>query len=102
MEYVAAYKILNTVNKEANIANIKGIFDAIGASFCEKSCNDLLSKVNGKSCSDLVEEGSKKMSSFAVSAAPSKETKAEEKKEEKVEEKKEENTAVDFDLFEGF
>ncbi|KAH6916081.1 ribosomal protein 60S [Coprinopsis sp. MPI-PUGE-AT-0042] len=111
MRYIAAYLLLQTGgNASPSAADIKKLLGTVGIESDDERLDKLLSELSGKDVSELISEGSSKLSSVpsgggggaapaAGGAAAGGAAAAEEKKEEKVEEKEESDDDMGFGLF---
>lgn len=100
MEHVAAYIMLTKTGRDVTTEAMKNLFGAIDAPISEGSMSLFLSAVQGKNMEDVMADGEKLMSSFAVaapaaSAVPEVAKPAEVKKAEPEEEEME----IDFGFF---
>merc|ERR1712121_172968 len=100
MRYVAAYLLVVLGGKDAPTAkDLKAVLESVGVGYDDEKANTVVSKLAGKTVSELIAEGSKKMASMPAGGgggapaaggaaaagggdAPAAEAKKEEKKEE--------------------
>lgn len=69
MEYVSAYILLAENNQEPTKANITSVLAAIDAALSEESLDLFLSKIEGRSFSEIIASGSELMKSQMSSAS---------------------------------
>lgn len=101
MKHVAAYMMLTKAGKEVTFDSMTSLLKVINAAYEEETVRLFVSKIEGRSMEEMMDEGAKLMSSFAV-AAPAQGGKAatEVKEAEAVQETQKEEE--EFDLFAAF
>jgi len=111
MKYLAAYLLLNQGGNASPTADdVKAVLSSVGVDAEEERLQKLISELKGKSISDLIAEGSKKLASVpsgggggaAAAAAPAAggaPAAAAPKEEAKAEEKEESDDDMGFGLF---
>merc|ERR1712140_54484 len=98
MRYVAAYLLAALGGKEnPSESDLKNILESVGVGYDAERASTVVSQLKGKEISELIAEGSKKLSSMPSGAAASGGD-AGAAKEEKMEEKKEESEESDDDM----
>lgn len=99
MDSLVAYQMLyKSSGRTPSAEEIEGLYRAVGVSADLAKVNALLKKVEGRTLEEMIEEGSKKMQSVAVAAAPSAVAPSA-KEAPKEEEEEEEEDSGSMDLF---
>lgn len=97
MEFISAYILLTENNQEVTKSSLVNLLNSISAQVSEESLNLFLSKIEGKTYSEIVASGSELMKS-QFSSAPSSvgaaNTQAAAKAEEEASEPEEESSGV--------
>lgn len=72
MKYLAAYLLLNAAGTTPTADSIKTVLESVGIEVEDEKASGLLTVLEGKSVSELIAEGSEKLSSVpaATGAAP--------------------------------
>lgn len=98
LEYVTAYALLGENDKEPSKANLTKVLEAVGVKVSEKSLEQLLSSIGGRSYSEVAASGyelkkTQILSSSSNNAAEQNNAKVE---EEEAQESDSDSAAIDF------